>query len=62
MSDDVMIAVDPRKASNTAAVLDPVTKALIETARFANSGEGHGRLTGFARGWQGRRWATTPCT
>lgn len=57
-----MIAVDPRKASNTAAVLDPVTKALIETARFANSGEGHGRLTGFARGWQGRRWATTPCT
>jgi hypothetical protein len=24
--DDVMIAVDPHKASNTAAVLDPVTR------------------------------------
>ena len=48
MSDDVMIAVDPHKASNTAAVLDPVTKTLIETARFANSAEGYGRLTAFA--------------
>ena len=36
-----MIAVDPHKASNTAAVLDPVTKTLIETARFANSDEGY---------------------
>ena len=36
---DVMIAVDPHKASNTAAVLDPVTKTLIETARFANTEE-----------------------
>jgi len=44
MSDDVMIAVDPHKASNTAAVLDPVTRTLIETARFANSDEGYGRL------------------
>ena len=32
-----MIAVDPHKASNTAAVLDPVTKTLIESARFANT-------------------------
>jgi hypothetical protein len=30
------IAVDPHKANNTAAVLDPVTEA----ARFANSQEG----------------------
>src|SRR5580700_6820043 len=30
LNDDVMIAVDPHKASNTAAVLDPVTKTLIE--------------------------------
>ena len=44
MSDEVMIAVDPHKASNTAAVLDPVTKTLIETARFANSDEGYARL------------------
>lgn len=41
MSDDVMIAVDPHKASNTAAVLDPVTKTLIETARFASTDEGY---------------------
>jgi hypothetical protein len=32
LNDDVLIAVDPHKASNTAAVLDPVTKAVIETA------------------------------
>jgi len=36
LNDDVMIAVDPHKASNTAAVPDPVTRTLIETARFAN--------------------------
>jgi YHS domain-containing protein len=57
MSGDVMIAVDPHKASNTAAVLDPVSKTLIETARFASSEEGYGRLTGFARRWEHRRWA-----
>jgi transposase len=61
VSDDVMIAVDPHKASNTAAVLDPVTKTLIETARFANSEEGYGRLTGFARRWEHRRWAVEGC-
>jgi len=61
MSDDVMIAVDPHKASNTAAVLDPVTKTLIETARFANTGEGYGQLTGFARKWEHRRWAVEGC-
>jgi hypothetical protein len=32
VSDDVMIAVDPHKASNTAAVLDPVSKTLIGSA------------------------------
>jgi len=61
VSDDVMIAVDPHKASNTAAVLDPVTKTLIETARFANTEEGYGRLTGFARRWEQRRWAVEGC-
>jgi transposase len=61
VSDDVMIAVDPHKASNTAAVLDPVTKTLIETARFANTEEGYGRLTGFARRWEHRRWAVEGC-
>jgi transposase len=61
LSDDVMIAVDPHKASNTAAVLDPVTRTLIETARFANSDEGYGRLAGFARRWEHRRWAVEGC-
>jgi len=61
MSDDVMIAVDPHKASNTAAVLDPVTRTLIETARFANSDEGYGRLAGFAGRWEHRRWAVEGC-
>ncbi len=37
MIGDVMIAVDPHKASNTAAVLDPVTKTVVEVARSANS-------------------------
>jgi hypothetical protein len=61
VSDDVMIAVDPHKASNTAAVLDPVTKNLIETARFANSDEGYGQLKEFARRWEDRRWAVEGC-
>ena len=61
MSDDVMIAVDPHKASNTAAVIDPVTRTLIETARFSNSDEGCVRLVGFARRWEHRRWAVEGC-
>jgi transposase len=58
---DVMIAVDPHKASNTAAVMDPVTRTLIETARFSNSDEGYTRLAGFARRWEHRRWAVEGC-
>ena len=61
MNGDVMIAVDPHKASNTAAVLDPVAKTVIEVARFANSHEGYARLTGFARRWEQRRWAVEGC-
>src|SRR5512133_664260 len=61
MNVDVMIAVDPHKASNTAAVLDPVTKTVIEVARFANSQEGYERLTGFAGRWGQRRWAVEGC-
>jgi transposase len=61
MNGDVMIAVDPHKASNTAAVLDPVTKTVIEAARFASSAEGYVRLTGFAGRWEQRRWAVEGC-
>ena len=61
MSDDVMIAVDPHKASNTAAVLDPVSKTLIDSARFANSADGYAQLTAFAARWAQRRWAVEGC-
>jgi transposase len=61
VSDDVMIAMDPHKASNTAAVLDPVTKTLIESARFANSEHGYAQLTVFAARWARRRWAVEGC-
>jgi hypothetical protein len=40
LSDDVMIAVDPHKASDTAAVLDWVSKTVVEWARFADTGDG----------------------
>jgi transposase len=61
LNDDVLLAVDPHKASNAVAVLDPVTKTLIESARFANSAEGYERLTAFAARWAQRRWAVEGC-
>jgi transposase len=61
VSDDVMIAVDPHKASNTAAVLDPVSKTVIEVARFANSEDGYAQLTAFTGRWAQRRWAVEGC-
>jgi hypothetical protein len=42
--------VDPHKASNTAAVLDPVPETVIESARFANTTDGYAQLTAFAAG------------
>ena len=57
----VMIAVDPHKASNTAAVLDPVTKTPVESARFANTQDGYVQLTAFAARWDQRRWAVEGC-
>ena len=61
MSDDVMIAVDPHKASNTAAALDPVPETVIESARFANTTDGYAQLTAFAGRWAQRRWAVEGC-
>src|SRR5207244_8560254 len=51
----------PHKASNTAAVLDPVTKTVIESGRFANSADGYGQLASFAARWAQRRWAVEGC-
>ena len=61
VGDDVMISVDPHKASNTLAVMDPVTKAVIARQRFANSVGGYRRLREFAGGWADRRWAVEGC-
>jgi transposase len=61
VNDDVMIAVDPHKASNTAAVVDPVTKTVIESARFANTVDGYAQLSAFAARWAQRRWAVEGC-
>jgi transposase len=61
LNDDVLIAVDPHKASNTAAVLDPVTKTLIEAARFAHTEHGYAQLVAFAGRWEQRRWAVEGC-
>jgi transposase len=61
LNDHVMIAVDPHKASNTAAVLDPVPETVIESARFANTTDGYAQLTAFAGRWSQRRWAVEGC-
>ena len=61
MDDDVMISVDPHKASNTAAVMDPVTKIVIASKRFANTGAGYRQLCEFSGRWQQRRWAVEGC-
>jgi hypothetical protein len=61
LSDDVMIAVDPHKAGNTAAVLDPVPETVVESARFANTTDGYAQLVAFAGRWSQRRWAVEGC-
>jgi transposase len=61
MDEGVMISVDPHKASNTAAVLDPVTKVVIAGARFANTVAGYRQLRSFAGQWRQRRWAVEGC-
>jgi transposase len=61
VDDDVMISVDPHKASNMLAVMDPVTKTVIARGRFANTGAGYRQLRGFAARWEQRRWAVEGC-
>ena len=48
VGDDVVISVDPHKASNTAAVIDPVTRTVIARHRLANTAAGYQQLRGFA--------------
>jgi transposase len=61
MDGDVMISVDPHKASNTAVVMDPITRVVVASQRFANSAAGYQRLREFSRGWNQRRWAVEGC-
>jgi transposase len=61
VNDDVLIAVDPHKAHNTLAVIDPATKTAVADAEFANSMEGYGQMMRFAKRWRSRRWAVEGC-
>jgi transposase len=61
MRNDVLIGVDPHKASNTLMVFDPVTRTPIESARFANTEVGYDQLVTFAQRWDERRWAIEGC-
>ena len=61
MNDEVLIAVDPHKAHNTLAVIDPATRTVMAAAEFANSLDGYGQMMRFARRWRRRRWAVEGC-
>jgi transposase len=61
MRGDVLIGVDPHKASNTVAVFDPITRTPIDGARFANTQKGYELLLAFAHRWEDRRWAVEGC-
>jgi transposase len=59
--DEVLISIDPHKASSTLAVFDPFTRTPIDGARFANTKEGYRELARFAARWKHRRWAVEGC-
>jgi transposase len=61
VDDDVVIAVDPHKASNTLAVMDPATAVAVASCRFANTAAGYRELRRFADRWGQRRWAVEGC-
>lgn len=60
-SDAVLIGVDPHKASNTLAVLDPVSRVVVASKRFANTASGYVELRSFADQWSEHRWAVEGC-
>lgn len=57
----VLIGVDPHKASNTLAVLDPVSRVVVASKRFANTALGYQELRSFADQWPDHRWAVEGC-
>ena len=61
MNDGVLVAVGPRQAGHTAAVLDPVTTTVREAARSATGAGGHAQLTACTSRWDRRRGAVEGC-
>ena len=61
MDAEVLIAVDPHKASNTLAVIDPASRVAVASRRFANTADGYRELRRFAGQWAARRWAVEGC-
>jgi hypothetical protein len=61
MNDEVLIAVDPHKHHNTLAVVDRVTRVVVDSGEFASSGAGYREMMLFARRWRCRRWAVEGC-
>jgi transposase len=57
----VLIGVDPHKASNTLAVMDPTSRVVVASRRFANTTAGYEQLRSFADQWDERRWAVEGC-
>jgi transposase len=60
-SNGVLIGVDPHKASNTVAVLDPVSRVVVASKRLANTASGYEELRSFAEQWPDHRWAVEGC-
>lgn len=57
----VLIGVDPHKASNTLAVMDPQSRVVVASRRFSNTPGGYEELRSFAGQWSNRRWAVEGC-
>lgn len=58
---EVLIGVDPHKASNTLVVFDAATRKPIDEARFASTLDGYRQLRTFVKRWPDRRWAIEGC-
>ena len=61
MDAEVLMAVDPHKASNTVAVIEAGSRVAVASRRFANTGVGYRELRRFAGQWPSRRWAVEGC-